>query len=122
MPDELKDALEGVDVKRLCLGEGDIVLIHVKSIISSESEERLSEQATKLFEPHQVVVLSGGVEVEVLSAEQQMKAVRVLRKELGGMVAEAMIAGVASMQQDVDELRTVDLSAVESKVKGALAS
>ena len=55
-----------IDVKRLRLKPGDIIVVNVDRQITAEEAHRLKERVEQLLVGHQVLVTSCGVTIEII--------------------------------------------------------
>jgi hypothetical protein len=66
-PDAVRSVLEAVKI--IPMRPGDVVVCKVPSFIDDATIERIRADLSEVFEGHQIVVLSGGMDIEVIRRE-----------------------------------------------------
>jgi hypothetical protein len=68
------DVPEITEARKLRVEAGDIIVLRVPYLISDNVRARMRDLAREAFSPAKVVILDGGVTLDVLAAEERQPA------------------------------------------------
>jgi len=58
--------IDDIDVKRLSLKKGDVVVVKVRSLLSEDKKMKMRSRLENVFPDNECIILLGGMDIEVI--------------------------------------------------------